>query len=107
MVNLMQSIITPQSQSNSHYLILDNLSVSFGDTEVVKSLSMRLEQGEIGCLLGFSGCGKTTALRAIAGLEQPQSGKVILNGKTLTDITQGKVKVQIMPDKRDMGMVFQ
>ncbi|EGK15055.1 iron ABC superfamily ATP binding cassette transporter, ABC protein [Psychrobacter sp. 1501(2011)] len=107
MVNLMQSIVTPQSQSNSHYLILDNLSVSFGDTEVVKSLSMRLEQGEIGCLLGFSGCGKTTALRAIAGLEQPQSGRVILNGKTLTDINQGKVKVQIMPAKRDMGMVFQ
>lgn len=107
MVNLMQSIVTPQSQSNSHYLILDNLSVSFGDTEVVKSLSMRLEQGEIGCLLGFSGCGKTTALRAIAGLEQPQSGRVVLNGKTLTDITQGKVKVQIMPAKRDMGMVFQ
>lgn len=107
MVNLMQSIVTPQSQSNSHYLILDNLSVSFGDTEVVKSLSMRLEQGEIGCLLGFSGCGKTTALRAIAGLEQPQSGRVVLNGKTLTDINQGKVKVQIMPAKRDMGMVFQ
>ena len=103
----MQSIVTPQSQSNSHYLILDNLSVSFRDTEVVKSLSMRLEQGEIGCLLGFSGCGKTTALRAIAGLEQPQSGRVILNGKTLTDINQGKVKVQIMPAKRDMGMVFQ
>ncbi|EEK10807.1 hypothetical protein STRSA0001_1031, partial [Streptococcus salivarius SK126] len=103
----MQSIVTPQSQSNSHYLILDNLSVSFGDTEVVKSLSMRLEQGEIGCLLGFSGCGKTTALRAIAGLEQPQSGRVVLNGKTLTDINQGKVKVQIMPAKRDMGMVFQ
>lgn len=103
----MQLEATQQSQQNSDYLILDNISVSFGETEVVKSLSMRLEQGEIGCLLGFSGCGKTTALRAISGLEQPQQGKVILNGKTLTDIDQGKVKVQVMPAKRDMGMVFQ
>ena len=103
----MQSTSAQQSQLNSHYLTLDNISVSFGETEVVKSLSMQLEQGEIGCLLGFSGCGKTTALRAIAGLETPQNGKVVLNGKTLTDINQGKIKVQVVPAKRDMGMVFQ
>lgn len=99
----MQSTFKQQSD----YLIVDNISVSFGDTEVVKSLSMQLQHGEIGCLLGFSGCGKTTALRAIAGLEAPQNGKVILNGKTLTDINEGKVKTQVMPAKRDMGMVFQ
>lgn len=107
MVNSMQSTSAQQSQLNSHYLTLDNISVSFGETEVVKSLSMQLEQGKIGCLLGFSGCGKTTALRAIAGLETPQNGKVVLNGKTLTDINQGKIKVQVVPAKRDMGMVFQ
>ncbi len=91
----------------SHYLSVDNICVSFGNTEVVKGLSMHLKQGEIGCLLGFSGCGKTTALRAIAGLEQPQSGVITLNAKTLTDIHQGSVTTQIMPAKRDMGMVFQ
>lgn len=94
-------------EDSADYLVLDNISVSFDHTEVVKSLSMRLNQGDIGCLLGFSGCGKTTALRAIAGLEQPHQGRVVLNGKTLTDINQGKVTVQVMPAKRDMGMVFQ
>ncbi|PNK61633.1 ABC transporter ATP-binding protein [Psychrobacter sp. FDAARGOS_221] len=93
--------------SKSPYLVIDQISVSFDQTQVVKALSMSLEQGEIGCLLGFSGCGKTTALRAIAGLEQPVQGRVILNNKVLTDIESNKVNVQVMPAKRDMGMVFQ
>ena len=104
----MQSTSTkaPNEQA-APYLLLDGISVSFGDTDVVRALSMRLEQGEIGCLLGFSGCGKTTALRAIAGLEQPKHGMVKLNGKTLTNIKEGKVYKQVEPAKRDMGMVFQ
>lgn len=104
----MQSTSTkaPNEQA-APYLLLDGISVSFGNTDVVQALSMRLEQGEIGCLLGFSGCGKTTALRAIAGLEQPKHGMVKLNSKTLTNIKESKIYKQVEPAKRDMGMVFQ
>ncbi|WP_019674106.1 ABC transporter ATP-binding protein [Psychrobacter lutiphocae] len=103
----MQQKTTLTATNNSHYLIVDHISVSFGNTEVVKALTMTLEQGEIGCLLGFSGCGKTTALRAIAGLEQPVQGKIVLNNKVLTEVDAKVAKVQVMPAKRDMGMVFQ
>lgn len=89
------------------YFSLKDISVSFGSTDVVKSLSMTLQKGEIGCLLGFSGCGKTTALRAIAGLENPTQGVVELNSKTLTKVQNNKVLTQIVPAKRGMGMVFQ
>ncbi|WP_230659000.1 ABC transporter ATP-binding protein [Psychrobacter sp. I-STPA10] len=98
--------------SGNNYFCVDNLVVSFGKTEVVRGLSMQLQQGEIGCFLGFSGCGKTTALRAIAGLERPQQGVITLNGKTLTSVmansntTNGSDMI-IAPAKRGMGMVFQ
>ena len=95
---------------NNDYFSVQNLAVSFGKTQVVRSLCMTLEQGEIGCLLGFSGCGKTTALRAIAGLEIPQQGNIILNGKTLTSMlshSANSKEMIVAPAKRGMGMVFQ
>lgn len=84
------------------YLTVSNLAVSYGTNHVVKNLTFALKQGEIACLLGFSGCGKTTALRAIAGLEKINQGEVYLGDECLskdrhlTDIS-----------KRGMGMVFQ
>ena len=117
---------THTTHTNNHapvndYFRVDNLAVSFGNTQVVRGLSMQLQQGEIGCFLGFSGCGKTTALRAIAGLERPQQGVIILNGKTLTSISTSTTNTSltarstntntsdriIAPAKRGMGMVFQ
>ncbi|WP_238038561.1 ABC transporter ATP-binding protein [Psychrobacter sp. Ps6] len=69
-------------------------------------MSLVLEQGEIGCFLGYSGCGKTTALRAIAGLEQSRGGTIYLNNQRLTEKT-ARQSFAVAPAKRGMGMVFQ
>lgn len=94
--------MTISNTKNTDYFTVSNLAVSYGNNHVVKDLRFGLRQGEIACLLGFSGCGKTTALRAIAGLESIDTGEIHLGGECLskdrhlTDIS-----------KRKMGMVFQ
>lgn len=80
-------------------LELKNIRKSFSkETEVLQGISLAIEKGEFITLLGASGCGKTTTLRIIAGLEQPDAGQVFLEG---TDVTQ------LPPDKRDVNTVFQ
>jgi len=74
----------------------------FPPLAVVNNLSLQQYQGEILVFLGPSGCGKTTLLRLIAGFEQPNSGSIEINGKTMVDS-----QVFIPPEKRDVGMVFQ
>lgn len=69
---------------------------------VVDDLSFFLEPGEIGCLLGSSGCGKTTVLRSIAGFHPLEAGSIVLNGKTLSSRS-----IHLAPEKRHIGMVFQ
>jgi len=83
-------------------LQLRQVSISYADHTVIQQLDLMLEEVEIGCLLGSSGCGKTTLLRAIAGFEQPQQGEILLRNKTVHSKTQ-----HIPPDKRNIGMVFQ
>lgn len=68
----------------------------------VNGLQFKLKKGEIGCLLGASGCGKTTALRAIAGFQTLSGGSIVLNGRTLSDRKQ-----HVAPERRNIGMVFQ
>lgn len=65
-------------------------------------LSFDLQAGEIGCLLGASGCGKTTVLRAIAGFQRIESGEISLDGTVLCD-----QRNHVAPEKRQIGMVFQ
>lgn len=79
-------------------LELQGIAKSYGDTEVLKGVSLTIEKGEFVTILGSSGCGKTTTLRIIAGLEMPDEGRVILDG---VDVT-GKA-----PEKRDVNTVFQ
>jgi len=79
-------------------LELKNITKSFGKTEVLKGIDIKKGKGEFITLLGPSGCGKTTILRIIAGLEEPDSGKVFLNGVDVTDTE---------PNKRDVNTVFQ
>jgi|SRR5690554_2722922 len=89
------------------FLKLHNISVEYPCPKkaslcVVNQLSLELEKGEIGCLLGVSGCGKTTILRAIAGFEPLRSGEIWLAGRKLSSATQ-----QVAPEQREVGMMFQ
>lgn len=79
-------------------LQLQQIRKSFDNTEVLKGIDLEAAQGEFITLLGASGCGKTTTLRIIAGLELPDSGQVILEGRDITDWE---------PNRRDVNTVFQ
>ncbi|MFY7067978.1 ABC transporter ATP-binding protein [Nocardiopsis changdeensis] len=76
----------------------DRVSVAYGDTVVLDGLDLTVEPGEFTALLGPSGSGKTTALRAVAGFVRPASGRVLLNGRDVTDLP---------PHARGVGMVVQ
>lgn len=79
-------------------LELKDIVKSFGETEVLKGVSLAMTEGEFVTFLGSSGCGKTTILRIIAGLEYPDSGKVLIEGTDMESLG---------PEKRNVNMVFQ
>lgn len=83
-------------------LQLSDLAICLGGRNVVEHLSLHLQQGEIGCLLGASGCGKTTVLRTIAGFEKPAGGEIVLAGTCVSSARQ-----MLPPERRQIGMVFQ
>ncbi|BFM02300.1 hypothetical protein Psyaliredsea_09470 [Psychrobacter alimentarius] len=102
----LKSINTSSVSDTKPYFSVQDLVVGYDDTIVVNGLSFILQQGEIGCFLGYSGCGKTTALRAIAGLEPSRGGSIHLSNQCLTDQTASNA-LTVAPAKRGMGMVFQ
>lgn len=73
-----------------------------GRVTAVKGLNLELKQGEIGCLLGSSGCGKSTVLRAICGFEPIKGGQILLRDKVVSSPS-----IHIPPSQRRIGMVFQ
>ncbi len=83
-------------------LDLQNLRQTFGKTLAVDDVSLRVEPGEIMCLLGHSGCGKTSLLRIVAGLERPDAGRVLIDGR---DVVGPDRFTQ--PEQRGVGMMFQ
>ena len=80
------------------FLRLAQLVKSFGGITVVKDVDLGFNKGEFVSLLGPSGCGKTTILRMIAGFERPTSGRIVVEGRDITDQS---------PNQRKIGMVFQ
>ncbi len=83
-------------------LCLEGVCAAYDGAPVLDQLSFEIPAGAIGCLLGASGSGKTTALRIIAGLEPVGAGRVVVGSRVLTDST-GRVP----PEHRGIGMVFQ
>jgi spermidine/putrescine transport system ATP-binding protein len=79
-------------------LQLEGIEKSFGDSKVLDGINLTVRRGEFITLLGPSGCGKTTTLRIIAGLEEPDKGRVLIAEKDVT---------RIEPNRRNVNMVFQ
>ena len=83
-------------------LVLERVSHAYDGVRVLDNVSLTAGPGEILCLLGPSGCGKTTALRLAAGLEELQSGRILLNGQVVA-----APAFHVPPEDRSVGMVFQ
>ena len=80
------------------YLELHHLKKSFDGRPVVTDLSLTLDKGQLLCILGASGCGKTTTLNMIGGFLDPDAGQVLLDGRDLTSLP---------PERRPVTTVFQ
>jgi putative ABC transport system ATP-binding protein len=80
------------------------LSKRYGDLEVVKGVSLSIDDGEFVCLTGKSGSGKTTLLSLLSGLERPTSGHVKLDGKDITDATEDELALL---RRENVGFIFQ
>jgi ABC-type lipoprotein export system ATPase subunit len=80
------------------------LSKKYGDLEVVKGVSMAVDAGEFVCLVGKSGCGKTTLLSLLSGLEKPTQGKVNLDGREITTSSEDELALF---RRNNVGFIFQ
>jgi len=81
-----------------------DLSKKYGDLEVVKNVSLAIDAGEFVCLVGKSGCGKTTLLSILSGLEKPTKGQVILNGKEIDGASEDELALF---RRENVGFIFQ
>jgi ABC-type polar amino acid transport system ATPase subunit len=90
----------------SALLNIDGLSVRYGEHNVLEALSLEVARGEIVALMGPSGVGKSTALRAVAALQAFDAGRIVVDGFALTP---GPVppESQLVPLRRHVGFVFQ
>jgi putrescine transport system ATP-binding protein len=80
------------------YVHVERVTKSFGDFKAVDDISLKVYKGEIFCLLGASGCGKTTLLRMLGGFETPTSGRIYIDGEDMTGVP---------PYERPVNMMFQ
>ena len=80
---------------------LENVHKSFGKNEVLKGIDLHIEKGQVVVIIGPSGSGKSTVLRTMNYLEEPTSGKVIVDGMDLSD------KSKLNEVRAEVGMVFQ
>jgi iron(III) transport system ATP-binding protein len=83
---------------------LSQVSRYFGKAAAVDRIDLEIRQGEVFALLGASGCGKSTTLRMIAGLEPLDEGSIVMGARTLADSSTGR---SLAPERRDIGIVFQ
>jgi polar amino acid transport system ATP-binding protein len=87
---------------SAHLVELDKLNKWFGDLHVLKDIDLQVDHGSVNVIIGPSGSGKSTILRCINLLEEPTSGRVIFDGRDITD-----VRVNLNRVRTDIGIVFQ
>lgn len=83
-------------------LTFEGVSRVFGSTEVLRDVSFEVAEAEVICLLGPSGCGKSTLLRIAAGIDEPDAGRVFLDGREVAGPER-----MVPPEERGVGLVFQ
>ena len=86
------------------FLRIQNLTKRFGALAAVERLDLEIREGEFFTLLGSSGCGKTTTLRMVGGLEKPDEGKIHLGERCLVSPADG---LFVQPERRDMVLPTQ
>ena len=84
------------SPRSDHYVRIEGVTRKFGEVTAVDDVSLGIHRGEIFCLLGGSGCGKTTLLRILAGFDAPSSGRVLIDGADMTGTPPYERPVNIM-----------
>jgi len=87
---------------SSHLVELDKLNKWFGELHVLKDIDLQVDPGSVNVVIGPSGSGKSTMLRCINLLEEPTSGRVVFDGKDITD-----VRVNLNKVRTEIGIVFQ
>ena len=89
---------TKEISKDKPLIEIRGVSKKFGDFTAVNNVDLDIYQGELFCLLGGSGCGKTTLLRMLAGFEKPSSGQILIDGQDMSEVP---------PYKRPTNMMFQ
>lgn len=93
-----------EAVDRDNYLVIRQLTHQYPGGAGIAGLTLSIRKGELIALLGPSGCGKTTTLRCIAGIEKPQLGEILLDGKTFDSSER---RIHLPPERRDIGFVFQ
>jgi iron(III) transport system ATP-binding protein len=86
------------------HVSINNLTLSYGTFTAVRDFELEIEDGESIVLLGQSGCGKTSTMRCVAGLEVPDTGRIRIGD---SDVFNSENSTNVPPNKRNIGMVFQ
>src|SRR3989442_15900155 len=85
------------------HAIFEGVHMAFGEREVLRGLSCRFPRGKISVILGGSGSGKTTILRLIGGLVHPQSGRIVIAGSDISELSE----TEMYRVRAQLGMMFQ
>jgi phospholipid/cholesterol/gamma-HCH transport system ATP-binding protein len=92
-----------RSFADEAHIALRQVRMAFGEREVFRSLGCRFPRAAMSVILGGSGSGKSTILRLIAGLVQPQAGEIVVDGEQVTELSEGGLRAV----RQKIGMMFQ
>ncbi len=82
---------------------IEHVYLSFGKRKILQDVNLQINEGETMVILGASGSGKSTLLKLMIGLLKPDSGRILINGKEISSMTEREINIE----RRNMGMVFQ